>query len=297
MYLVIGASGYLGHYIIKNIFSDNKNEKIIATYNNNCGDYFSENFNIKWIKLDLLDFNSIDNFFERINNTDEPLNFIYLASYHHPDDIIKNMNYAWNINITSLSYFLSKIKNINSFYYASTEMVYGESIEGKIYEETDELRPVNIYGIQKMLAEKLVLSKGYNVVRFSILMGRSLTKKQHFTDIILESVKNKNFIDMLNDTYRNIIDFEQASQLLLLLIRKYASEQIGVVNISGDDLITKYDFAKELVKSEGLDNNYIKALSMKNNNFFIDKRPNILIISNAKLKKLLNIDKIILKYK
>lgn len=293
MYVVIGASGYLGSYFVKNILK-NTSEKIIATYNNNCGIIKDER--VCWLNFDVGKFDSIKILIKKIQSCNEKCKIIYLSAYHKPDQVKKNIDFAWNINITGLSFFLSHISPyIGTLYYSSTEMVYGKSINGHIFSEEDILHPINEYGRQKMLAEKLVLEKGYNVVRYSVLMGKSITNKKHFTDIIIENVKNNIPIQMLADVYRNLIDFDQASKLAIQLIEKFLFNQIGIVNIVSDDIISKYAMALKLVERQGLNYKLIQPILNKENSFFSEQRANCLFVSNKKLKSLLNINKIKMK--
>lgn len=294
MYLIVGASGFLGGYFLKNILKIS-NEKIVATYNQNMG--ILKNDRIIWEKLDIADFRSIDNFTSKLNSGGNRYKIIYLSSYHHPDLVMKNFQYAWQINITGLSYFINKLNCIESLYYSSTEMVYGESVLGKAFEENDSTNPINEYALQKTVAEKIVLTLGYNVVRYSILMGKGINGKKHFTDIIIEEITRKNGIEMMTDSYRNMIDFDQASRLTLQLMNKYNDLQVGIVNIAADDTISKYDMALQLAEEENLDSTYIKPLRIEENSFFNARRAKLLVLSNAKLKKLLDIHSIKLNFK
>lgn len=269
-------------------------ESIIATYGHSPGKIDLPG--IHWQQLNMEDIDSIDTFANYVNTKEEPCKVIYLAAYHHPDEVLENFDYAWNINITGLSRFLTQVKNVSSFYYASTEMVCGESILGQVFSETDEVHPLNAYGEQKLLAEKMVLAKGYNVVRFSVLMGFGINGRKHFSDKIVEAVRQQKTIEMLNDTYRNMIDFDQASYFTLQLMEKYQGMQIGIVHIVGDDLITKYDMAIQLIRTYGLDISNIKPIKMENNTFYSAQRAQMLCLSNYKLKRLLGLNEIHLKF-
>ena len=288
MYIVVGGSGYFGGYFIKNIIDRYPQEQIIATYNRAEGAIRDER--VQWIKVNFANFGEIINFANMLNQRGEKLKVIYLSAYHHPDEVMKNFNYAWEINITALSCFLTKVENVETLYYSSTEMVYGESIDGHIFIEEDATKPINDYGRQKVLAEQLVLGKGYNVIRCSILMGKGVNGKEHFTDKIINSVREGKSMEMLDDTYRNMIDFNQAADLTLRMMNKYRSSQVGVVNVAGDDVITKYDVAKKIVAAEGLPTDCLKPICLTDNDFFAASRAQNLFLSNAKLKQLLGLD-------
>ena len=115
MYLVAGGSGYLGHYVIKNIL-ELTDENIVATYSSNIPDIKNER--LMWQKLEIQNRNEID---ELCKLLDENIKIIYLCAYHHPDKVKENPSYAWDINITSLAYFINKLRGFKCFYYSSTE--------------------------------------------------------------------------------------------------------------------------------------------------------------------------------
>ena len=58
MYIVVGANGFLGSYVIKSLVSST-DEKIIATYHNKPESLYSPR--VDWVKLDVTDKESILN--------------------------------------------------------------------------------------------------------------------------------------------------------------------------------------------------------------------------------------------
>ena len=120
MYLVMGGSGFLGRYVIKNIL-ELTNENIIATYSSNLP--VLKNDRVNWVKVDVQNRTDIDNLAKML---DEGTKVVYLCAYHHPDKVEENPHLAWDINITSLSYVINSLDKAGCFYYSSTDTVYGE---------------------------------------------------------------------------------------------------------------------------------------------------------------------------
>ena len=156
MYLVAGANGFLGSYMLKNIL-ELTDERILAVARNI--DEVTKDARIEWASCDIADWKSVDVLLEKINKQ-EDIKVIFLAAYHNPDLVEKNPRTAWNINITSLSYFINKLTNVKCFFYPSTDSVYGDSIGSYHYKEKDALNPVNTYGRQKVTAENIVTEIG-----------------------------------------------------------------------------------------------------------------------------------------
>lgn len=292
MYVIIGGNGFLGSYIIKNII-ESTSENIISTFREN-EDFFISHSRISWKKCDLSKIYEVDKLIFDINNIDADKKIIYLAAYHNPDLVEKNPKMAWDINITKLSYIVNKLDRVKSFFYPSTDTVYGNSIDNYHFSETDCLNPQNLYGKQKVVAESIILGYGYNVVRFPFLIGKSLLlHKKHFYDKIVESLENKNPIDMLYDSYRSSLDFNTAANILINIIENYNGIPEKVLNINGDADLSKYDIAVLIAKKYGMNSEFIVPINFNESNvFFNAKRAKTTLMDNSRLKRILSIDKI-----
>lgn len=197
MYLVVGANGFLGTYILKNILQ-NTDDKIIAVARNI--DKVLHEPRITWMSCDISDVCQMDRLLEEVSKIDD-LKVAFLAAYHNPDLVEKHPDYAWNMNVTLLSYFVNRIPNVKCLFYPSTDSVYGNSINGYRYKEDDRLNPVNTYGRQKCAAEGVVRWHGGNVVRFPFLIAPSLSPvKKHFYDHIVSKI-------ICGGGYRNVYRF------------------------------------------------------------------------------------------
>ena len=94
MYLIIGASGFLGRYCIKNVLEQTK-ENIVATYSEKEAPDF-HNERVKWVPLDVCD---VEELSRLASEVDEHTKIIYLAAFHHPDKVEEFPELAWKINI------------------------------------------------------------------------------------------------------------------------------------------------------------------------------------------------------
>ena len=129
MYLIVGANGFLGSYLIKNIL-EKTNDKILAT------DLICpKNINnrVEWLKCDITNLNDLNNLYAKTKK--EKLKVLFLAAYHHPDLVLKNPKIAWGVNVIALANFLGIFDNIERMYYPSTEVVYGEMADEPFKED------------------------------------------------------------------------------------------------------------------------------------------------------------------
>ncbi len=288
MYLIIGASGFLGRYCLKNVL-ENTNEKIIATYSQKCPEF--TNPRVEWVSLDVCDTVALKDLAARVDNTTK---IIYLAAFHHPDKVEEFPELAWNINIVALANAVNLFHKAKCFYYSSTDTVYGEGSKNRKFVENDALNPVNLYGVHKALAEKICLAKGFNVVRFPFIFGTSLVENRpHFFDKIKADLEQGKTVEMFSDSYRSTLSFNQCAYYLVSLIEKFGACPEKIVNIAGDDVMSKYDAAIALADKYNLDKNLIKPISVNSlNGIFKAKRAASSVLDNGKLKSLLNINEI-----
>lgn len=288
MYLIVGASGFLGRYCIKNVL-DKTNETVIATYSKTCPKF--KNSRVEWIKLDVCNIDELKALSLRVNNSTK---IIYLAAFHHPDKVEEFPELAWNINIVALANVVNYFYKAKCFYYSSTDSVYGDGSKDYKFAEADALKPVNLYGEQKSLAEKICLAKGFNVVRFPFIFGHSLVEdRPHFFDILRLNLESEKNVEMFVDSFRSTLSFDQCAYYLVALIEKFGGCSEKIINIAGDEVMSKYDVTLTLADKYGLNKQLIKPiLFSKNTSIFKAKRAASCALDNTKLKSLLNIDEI-----
>lgn len=294
MYIVIGANGYIGSYVVKNILH-NTDDEVFAI--GRQIDMRKQNKRVYAMKCDL----AVRDDIERLNREMSHMHdtkVIYLAAYHHPDEVKRNPKTAWNMNVTVLSDVLNRLDYVDSLLYASTEMVYGEgSLEHK-FVETEELHPVNLYGVQKKVAEEVVLGHGFHVVRLPFVIGPSLLEdKKHFYDRIVENVSNGQEIEMFEDAYKTALDFDTLSELIVRLCEKGSRELPPVLNIAGDRTYSKYEIGIEIAKKHHLDPGFIKPVQMnQNRGIFTEIRAGCTLMDNQLVKKILHLNEIRMKF-
>lgn len=293
MYCIIGANGFLGSYILKSILNKTQ-ERVVACCRDISlvGDTLKDE-RIIWKNLDICDFDAVNSFCNEYKDEDKKI--VYLAAYHNPDLVEKNPRIAWNTNITALSFFLNAMENVSAFYYPSSDSVYGNSIDGKIFKEDDKTNPVNTYGKQKALAEKIVNTYGYQVVRYPFLIGTSLlSSKKHFYDYIVENLRSGDGMDMFSDSYRSTISFRQAADYLVDLIEM--GDKHPVVNISSDKALSKYDVGIIIAGKLGVDKNLVRAIKVEDSEgIFVAKRASSTIMDNKLLKSIFKLNEISLE--
>lgn len=287
MILIVGC-GFLGTYLAKHI-SSSTNEKILATARSTAKVVPLKG--VEYIECDITNRNDLLALKKAVG--DEPLTVFWFAACHNIDYIFENREEAYRVNITALDAFLTELTNIEKFFFASTDCVYGEnSSDGEKFTEGSALSPVNEYGRQKILAERLVLENGFTVLRYPFMLGKSLTDKKHFYDNICFNLENGLETEMIDGMYRNVLSYRQAAELTYELSQKNNLPEI--INVCADRVLSKYEVGVVLAKNLGASASLIRKISFaEGQKFFKDKRADCAAMDNSLLKKLTGREKII----
>ncbi len=287
MYLIIGGNGYLGRYIIESIIH-NTEDSIIATARNTEG--LENDERLRWMRCDIQNTDDMRALFAE-SRKEEKVKVVFLAAYHQPDLVAKNPTLAWDINVTTLARLLNEMDFIEDLYYASTDSVYGNSIDGYHFTEKDVLKPVNVYGRQKCAAEALVVYSTYHVVRYPFLIGHSLVPgRPHFYDRIVDDLRAGNKVEMFEDSYRSSMHFKDAADYMIRLCERGHDNVPGIVNVCGDDDLSKYDVGLSIARHLGVSEELIIPLKLAGDNgIFQTPRASSTLMSNRLLKEVLGI--------
>lgn len=290
MYCIIGSNGYLGRYCIQNILGHTA-DNIVATARDTR--ILKDTERIRWEQCDIAKEDEFDGLITKLRQYDQ-VKVIFLAAYHNPDLVAQNPQYAWNINVTSLSRCINKLNFVDKLFYASTDSVYGNSIGNYHFKETDALNPVNIYGKNKAAAEAVVQYSGFNVIRFPFLIGPCLVPdKKHFYDKIVDSLQKGETVEMFENSYRSSLHFNTASELLIRLME--SSQQIpSVLNICGDKDLSKYEIGLMIADKLKVPRELIKPVMVfENDGIFKTKRAVSTLMDNTLVKNLLQLNSIV----
>lgn len=286
MYVIIGANGYLGSYIVQSLLSQTDSQILCIV--RNLQTPFAQDERLGVYKLDITDWEAVERFARQHATT--PIKMIMLATIHNPDEVAADFQRAWHTNITSLSFLINCFSNIEALYYASTDSVYGQSADGYHFRETDRVSPANPYGHQKAAAEQVVIHFGGHVVRYPFLIGKSLlAHKQHFYDKIVSSLSSGTPVEMLCDSYRSSLDFYTAAGLLVKLMQLEQSQVPEIVNVSGDDDISKYDVGLMIADQIGAPRELIVPVTLAQSRIYATPRASSTLMDNALLKRLLHL--------
>jgi UDP-glucose 4-epimerase len=215
-----------------------------------------KNQNIKYsaFKSDIRDYIALDEWV--VNNGIDYI--IHLASKVAVKEVEENIDTAYDINVSGTINIIKVLKNnpkTIDLFYASSSHVYKSS--SKSIKETDDLEPVNSYGLTKYISELLLLDFKKKNLDINICIGR-IFSFYHFSQKppflypnLMERFKNEDLKKPFKlygaNSTRDFLNAEEVCDIIIQLVkRKYD----GVVNIASGKSSKIIDFVKSIAPCE-----------------------------------------------
>jgi len=181
-----------------------------------------------------------------------PSYIIHSAAMTQVDTCETNNEACWNANVFATENLLEAALALHAFFqYISTDFVFDG--EGGPYDETAKPNPVNFYGKSKHAAEQSIIRSGlrYAIVRTVLVygVGRDLSRS-NLVLWVKNSLEKGQKIRVVNDQWRTPTLVEDLALGCKLI---WNQEKEGIFHISGDEYMTPFQIAKQVVEVFNLD--------------------------------------------
>lgn len=144
--------------------------------------------------------------------------------------------------------------------------------------------PLNYYAQTKLEAEFEVKSYAPNsVILRTNFFGWGSRYRKSFSDYIIRSLRKSENIFLFNDVFFTPILIDDFADVIEKL---FETPFKGVLNVVGDQRITKYEFGKKIAEVFKLDSSLIHPISIKEK-AHLAKRPHDMSLSNSLLKQVI----------
>lgn len=220
-----------------------------------------------YLRCDATDFLSLAHVLEE-TNPDVVVNCVGLANV---DLAETNPELARKLNLLSVRNIVEMQKKLHfKLVHISTDYVF-DGEEGH-RAETDKENPINAYGKTKLEGEHEISDKEDSLIlRISTPYGggKGNVKKQ-FYEHIVENVSEGYTVKAVSDqivTSTYLPDLASATKTLL------ENERTGIFQVSSLDSLSRYEFAREVARAAGLNEELVEPVPMRSLKDWIAKRP------------------------
>ncbi|HIC36206.1 MAG TPA: dTDP-4-dehydrorhamnose reductase [Candidatus Marinimicrobia bacterium] len=195
-------------------------------------------------------------YFKEVIQATEPDLVINLAAMTPVDGCELNPNLAKEINIAGVQHLCDSFDG--KIIHLSTDYVFDG--ENGPYSEDDPVCPLSVYGETKLVSERILLNHNPNhlVIRGNVIYDDSETTKASFLNWVVNSLKEKQEIQVVNDQVNNPTWTKSMADIIALCIEKDLS---GIVHWGDADHLNRYDFAIKIAEKYVLDSKLIKAIT------------------------------------
>jgi dTDP-4-dehydrorhamnose reductase len=272
--LITGSNGLLGQAMVK-IFRDDY-------YVIGCdltGESFNTNFpENEYHQLDLTQRDRV----QKLLSIIKPEILVNTAAFTDVDRSEEKRDLCWTTNVRSVEHLVEAVMDFSPvFVQISTDYVF----DGKSgsYRETDATNPVSYYGHTKLAAEKIIRSSGleYIITRSMVLYGNGQKVRNNFVTWVIQQLKSGNNIKVVNDQRGNPTLVDDLSEAIKRLLE---SEKYGIFHVSGNEVCSRFEFAKKIIEVFDLDGKLMEEVDSSlfkqaaprpvNSSFNLDKLSN-----------------------
>ena len=275
---VVGASGLVGHNLIKKI----KGFDIIGTFNNTPVNFE----NIPIVKLDVTEYNSCEQILKF--NPDFIINATAISDVDYCE---KFKEKAYSVNVLGVKNLVKIAKKLQcKLIQISSDGIFSGRNES--YTEDDTPNPLNYYGKTKLESENEVKNlTDYLICRTNLLYGyvsqaklnkrSNYSKSTNFVLWVLSELNKNNHIRIVDDQSSNPTLVDNLSRIIQSSLEK---NLVGIFHTTDTSCISRFEFAKIIATKFGYSESLISSISSKELNQFAT-RPSKTCLDCSKIQK------------
>jgi len=264
--VLTGGCGFIGHHFAEYVYKNTDWDIIIIdklTYASMGLNRLRNNIllytpRVKVFTIDLCE--ELSDGIKKEIGTD--INYIvHMAAETHVDNSIREPMKVIKNNINSTVNLLEwarNLKNLEIFFYFSTDEVFGPALGDTLYKEWDRHRPTNPYSASKSAAENICISyeNTYKIPLMIVNVMNAFGERQHvekFIPLCIKKILNNELVyihsypDKKTSGTRFYIHAQNIASAVLFLIQ---NGTIGEkYNISGEKEVSNLELAQLIAKS------------------------------------------------
>lgn len=234
-YLLTGATGYLGQYLVRELEAESTGFLACS------GTSTSSHKTVPYHSIDLTNQSLVTSLLEKI----QPRTIIHCAALARQLECWQNPERAHQINAETTAHLAREAVRLGCrLIYVSTDLVFDGTKPH--LQEDDGPNPISIYGRTKWEGEKAAqLCPSSLIARISLLFGPSFSGKPSFFDHQVQNLLRGQPLHLFEDEWRTPLSVATAAKALILLSR---SDRTGVIHLAGNDRLSRLEMGKILAR-------------------------------------------------
>ncbi len=209
-------------------------------------------------QLDICDESAVQNLVSHIR----PQCIVNTAAFHRVDDCEDKAEMAFAVNAAGVGHLARAAQQVGAvLVHFSTNYVF-DGTKGFPYMETDQPKPLSIYGISKLAGEWVVQQycEKHFLVRSSGLYGLAggSSKGGNFVEKMLRLAREERRIRVVAHQVLTPTSTRDLAEKLVPLIR---TDRYGLYHMTNSGECSWYDFAQEIFRHAGLSPNLAPTTS------------------------------------
>lgn len=168
---------------------------------------------------------------------------LFTSSISSPQLCYENFNECFRINVINTCNAIESLLRRNNYVlFCSSDSVYGESLNGKVFSENDDAFPNNDYGLMKRVIERYFESnENFISLRFSYIFNG----EDKFSKYCIDNDAPEIFTGFK----RNVVDDKHICKVINYLLQNVNFiKKNKTINIIGDQCIDRVGIIKNLIK-------------------------------------------------
>ncbi len=221
--LVTGAAGLIGHYLMKTAFR------------------WAPAWDARALirpDVDLTRFPEVDAAFRTIN----PQAVIHCAAVSRTKDCERDPKLAHLVNVQATAHLAEVARDIPFLLISSGEVFDGAK---GWYDESDEPRPINVYGKTKLEAERIVLrNPSHSVLRIVLTAGTSRSGDRSFVEDMCRAAQSGKDVPLYADEFRCPLPAGVIARAIWELME---AGRPGLYHLGGRERLSRWEIGEALV--------------------------------------------------
>jgi len=177
---------------------------------------------------------------------------INCAAYTNVDEAETEKETAIKINATGPENLakIAKKKNIR-YLHISTDMVFSDKKSKNIFDEADQINPINFYGYSKAEGEKRILNfypENSWIIRTAWLYGGKGKNKKGFVFKVMDWAEKNNTIRVVTDESGSPTYTKDLAERILVIVLNSKKYGPGIYHVVNEGLASRFELAIEVKK-------------------------------------------------